>query len=52
MDRDTVGLRDNYTQTVGEIAGEIVRVVENWAARRPGHDPAHLLGDVVEPVLH
>ena len=52
MDRDAVGLGDQRALGIGEEAGEVVALVEDRAARGADHHPAHLLGDLVQPVLH
>jgi len=51
MDRDAVGLRYQRAGRVGDETGEVVRLVEDRAARGPHHHEAHLPGDVVQPVL-
>ena len=52
MDRDAVGLADQGAARVGDEAGEIVALAEDRRARGARHHPAHLVRDVVEPVLH
>ncbi len=52
MDRNAVRLGYDDAAGVGQEAGEIMRVVEDRAARRTRHDPSHLLGDVIQTVLH
>ena len=52
MDRNAVGLADQSAARVGDEAGEIVALAEDRRARGARHHPAHLVRDMVEPVLH
>ena len=52
VDRDAVGLADQRAARVGDEAGEVVALAEDRRARGARHHPAHLVRDVVEPVLH
>src|SRR5690606_16602496 len=51
VDRDAVGLAHQRAVGAGDEAGEVVALVEDRAARGARHHPAHLPGDVVEPLL-
>ncbi len=52
MDGNAVGLADQDAARVGDEAGEVVALAEDRRARRARHHPAHLVRDVVQPVLH
>ena len=52
MDRNAVGLADQRAAGIGDEAGKVVALAEDRRARRARHHPAHLVRDVIEPVLH
>ena len=49
---DAVGVGDQRSVRSRHVTGEIVALAEDRAARGTRHDPAHVLADLVEPVLH
>ena len=51
MNRDAVRLRDHFAGRVRKKAGEIVRLVEDRTVGRANHHPAHLMRNVIQPLL-
>src|SRR5262245_9646819 len=52
VDGNAVRLADEAAAAVGQKAGEVMALVENWAAGGPQHDLAHALGDMIDTLLH
>ena len=52
MDRNAVSLADQGAARVGDEAGKVMALAEDRRARRAGHHPAHLVRDVIQPILH
>ena len=51
MDRNPVGLADDFACRPRDETGKIMRLAEDRATRSAYHHPAHLVGDVIEAVL-
>ena len=52
VDRKPIGIGDERAVGAGDEAREVVRLAEDRAAGSSGHDPAHVLADLIQALLH